>query len=194
MRAVADVPGIKIPKNAHLIREMMAKTLQAHDHAVHFYHLHALDWVDVVNALKVDPKKSSDLQRLVSPSHPMSSPGYFRDIQNRLKKFFDSGHLRPFTNGYWGSKSYALPPEGNLMAATHYLEALDLQKEWVKIHTSVSAPQCQPCRRFLRLKVRQLRRPKRCHSKLYNFQSRHHHCGSTGTGSSGRSHHFRCGR
>ncbi len=135
VRAVEDALGIVIPKNAYLIREIMAKTLQEHDHAVHFYHLHALDWVDVVSALKADPKKTSELQQLVSPSHPMSSPGYFRDIQNRLKKFVESGQLGPFMNGYWGSKAYVLPPEANLMAVTHYLEALDLQKEWVKVHT-----------------------------------------------------------
>lgn len=135
VRAVEDALGITIPKNAYLIREIMAKTLQVHDHAVHFYHLHALDWVDIVSALKADPKKTSELQQLVSPSHPLSSPGYFRDIQNRLKKFVESGQLGPFANGYWGSKAYVLPAEANLMAVTHYLEALDLQKDWVKIHT-----------------------------------------------------------
>ena len=135
VRAVEDALGIEIPKNAYLIREMMAKTLQVHDHAVHFYHLHALDWVDVVSALKADPKQTSALQQMVSPSHPMSSPGYFRDIQKRLKKFVESGQLGPFMNGYWGNKAYVLPPEANLMAVTHYLEALDLQKEWVKVHT-----------------------------------------------------------
>ena len=135
VRAVEDALGITIPKNAYLIREIMAKTLQVHDHAVHFYHLHALDWVDVVSALKADPKKTSELQQMVSPSHPLSSPGYFRDVQNRLKKFVESGQLGPFMNGYWGSKAYVLPPEANLMAVTHYLEALDLQKEWVKVHT-----------------------------------------------------------
>ena len=96
VRAVEDALGIKIPLNAHLIREMMAKTLQVHDHAVHFYHLHALDWVDVVSCLKADPKKTSELQQLVSPAHPLSSPGYFRDVQNRLKKFVESGQLGPF--------------------------------------------------------------------------------------------------
>lgn len=135
VRSVEDALGIRIPPNAHLIREMMAKTLQVHDHAVHFYHLHALDWVDVVSALKADPKRTSELQQQVSPSHPLSSPGYFRDVQNRLKKFFESGQLGPFMNGYWGNPAYQLPPEANLMAVTHYLEALDLQKEWVKIHT-----------------------------------------------------------
>jgi hydrogenase large subunit len=135
VRAVEDALGIRIPLNAHLIREMMAKTLQVHDHAVHFYHLHALDWVDVVSCLQADPKKTSELQQMVSPAHPLSSPGYFRDVQNRLKKFVESGQLGPFANGYWGSKAYVLPPEANLMAVTHYLEALDLQKEWVKVHT-----------------------------------------------------------
>ncbi len=135
VRAVEDALGIQIPKNAHLIREMMAKTLQVHDHAVHFYHLHALDWVDVVSALSADPRATSELQQVVSPSHPLASRGYFRDIQNRLKKFVESGQLGPFMNGYWGNPGYKLPPEANLMAVAHYLEALDLQKEWVKVHT-----------------------------------------------------------
>jgi hydrogenase large subunit len=135
VRAVEDALGIKIPKNAYLIRELMAKTLTVQDHVVHFYHLHALDWVDVVSALKADPKRTSELQQMVSPAHALSSPGYFRDVQSRLKKFVESGQLGPFMNGYWGNPAYKLPPEANLMAVTHYLEALDLQKEWVKIHT-----------------------------------------------------------
>ena len=135
VRAVEDALGITIPKNAHLIREMMAKTLQWHDHVVHFYHLHALDWVNPVNALKADPKATSDLQQMVSPDHPMASAGYFRDIQNRLKKFVESGQLGIFRNGYWTNPAYKLPPEADLMAVTHYLEALDFQKEIVKIHT-----------------------------------------------------------
>ncbi|ASM77620.1 Hydrogenase (acceptor) hydrogenase 2 large subunit [Vitreoscilla filiformis] len=144
VRAVEDALGIQIPKNAHLLRELFDKTLQVHDHVVHFYHLHALDWVDVVSALKADPKKTSELQQLVSPSHGLSSPGYFRDIQNRLKKFVESGQLGPFMNGYWGSKAYVLPAEANLMAVAHYLEALDLQKDWVKIHTIIGGKNPHP--------------------------------------------------
>ena len=87
VRAVEDALNIKVPKNAHLIREIMAKTLQVQDHVVHFYHLHALDWVDILSALKADPKKTSELQQTVSPSHPMSSPGYFRDIQKNHLDF-----------------------------------------------------------------------------------------------------------
>ncbi len=135
VRAVEDALGIEIPKNAHYIREMMAKTLQVHDHVVHFYHLHALDWVNPVNALKADPKATSQLQQSISPRHPLSSPGYFRDIQTRLKAFIESGQLGPFKNGYWDNPAYKLPPEADLMAVAHYLEALDLQKEFVKLHT-----------------------------------------------------------
>lgn len=134
VKAVEDALSIRIPKNAHLIREMMAKVLQVHDHAVHFYHLHALDWVDVISALKADPKATSQLAQSIS-KWPRSSPGYFRDIQNRLKRFVESGQLGPFMNGYWGNPAYKMPPEANLLAVTHYLEALDLQKDWVKIHT-----------------------------------------------------------
>ena len=135
VRAVEDALGIKIPQNANTIRNIMQLNLQIHDHVVHFYHLHALDWVNPVNALKADPKATSELQQMVSPSHPLSSPGYFRDVQNRLKKFVESGQLGLFKNGYWTNPAYKLPPEADLMATTHYLEALDLQKEIVKIHT-----------------------------------------------------------
>jgi hydrogenase large subunit len=135
VRAVEDALGIAIPENANSIRNLMQLNLQVHDHIVHFYHLHALDWVNPVNALKADPKATSELQQAVSPSHPFSSPGYFRDVQNRLKKFVESGQLGLFKNGYWDNPAYKLPPEADLMATTHYLEALDLQKEIVKIHT-----------------------------------------------------------
>jgi hydrogenase large subunit len=134
VRAVEDALGITIPENANSIRNIMQLTLQTHDHLVHFYHLHALDWVDVISALKADPKATSELAQSIS-SWPKSSPGYFHDIQTRLKKFVESGQLGPFANGYWGNPAYKLPPEANLMAVAHYLEALDFQKEIVKIHT-----------------------------------------------------------
>ena len=134
VRAVEDALGIEIPENANSIRNIMQLTLQAHDHLVHFYHLHALDWVDVIASLKADPKITSALAQSIS-SWPMSSPGYFRDIQTRIRRFVESGQLGPFMNGYWGSPAYKLPPEANLMAVAHYLEALDFQKEIVKIHT-----------------------------------------------------------
>ncbi len=133
VRAVEDALGIDIPENANTIRNLMQLNLYIHDHLVHFYHLHALDWVDVISALKADPKATSQLAQSIS-SWPKSSPGYFRDIQNRLKKFVESGQLGPFMNGYWGNPAYKLPPEANLMAVTHYLEALDFQKEIVKVH------------------------------------------------------------
>jgi hydrogenase large subunit len=134
VRAIEDALDIRIPENANSIRNIMQLTLYAHDHLVHFYHLHALDWVDVVAALKADPKATSELAQSIS-DWPLSSPGYFRDVQNRIKRFVESGQLGPFTNGYWGNPAYRLPPEANLLAVTHYLEALDFQKEIVKIHT-----------------------------------------------------------
>ena len=134
VRAVEDAIGIKIPKNANIIRNLMHSTLYAQDHLVHFYHLHALDWVDVVSALKADPKRTSEIQQSIS-DHPNSSPGYFREVQNRLKKFVESGQLGIFANAYWGHPAYKLPPEVNLLATTHYLEALDFQKDIVKIQT-----------------------------------------------------------
>ncbi len=135
VRAVEDALKIDIPENANTIRNIMQLTLQVHDHLVHFYHLHALDWVNPVTALAADPKATSELQKKVSPHHPKSSPGYFRDVQNRLKKFVESGQLGPFKNGYWTNPAYLLPPEANLMAVTHYLEALDFQTHIMRIRT-----------------------------------------------------------
>ncbi len=134
VRAVEDALGIEIPTNANHIRNLMMLAQYTQDHLVHFYHLHALDWVDVVSALSADPKATSALQQSISTWHK-SSPGYFRDVQARIKRFVESGQLGPFSNAYWGSPAYKLPPEANLMAVTHYLEALDFQREIVKIHT-----------------------------------------------------------
>lgn len=134
VRAVEDALGIDIPANANHIRNLMMLAQQTQDHLVHFYHLHALDWVDVVSALSADPRATSTLQQSIS-DWSKSSPGYFRDVQARLKRFVESGQLGPFANAYWGSPAYKLPPEANLMAVTHYLEALDFQREIVKIHT-----------------------------------------------------------
>ena len=135
VRAVEDALKIEIPENANIIRNIMQLTLQVHDHLVHFYHLHALDWVNPVSALQADPNATSELQKKVSPRHPKSSPGYFRDVQNRLKRFVESGQLGPFKNGYWTNPAYLLPPEANLMAVTHYLEALDFQTHIMRIRT-----------------------------------------------------------
>ncbi len=144
VRAVEDALNIDIPENANSIRNIMQLSLQVHDHLVHFYHLHALDWVNPVNALKADPKATSALQQQVSPRHAKSSPGYFRDIQNRLKKFVESGQLGPFKNGYWTNPAYKLPPEADLMAVTHYLEALDFQKEIMTTRTIFGGKDTHP--------------------------------------------------
>jgi len=134
IRSVEDALGIQIPKAANLIRNLMIAQQYAHDHVMHFYHLHALDWVDVVAALKADPKETANIQQSIS-DWPNSSPAYFAEVQKRVQAIVDSGQLSIFANGYWGHPAYKLPPEVNLLAVAHYLEALDWQKDVVKIHT-----------------------------------------------------------
>ena len=104
-----------------------------HDHIVHFYHLHALDWVDIVSALKADPKKTAALADNVSNA-PWGGTVYFKNVQQRLQTFVDSGQLGPFSNAYWGHSAYKLPPEANLMACAHYIEALRLQAKAARMH------------------------------------------------------------
>jgi hydrogenase large subunit len=135
VRAVENALGINVPENAEIVRNIMFLTQYVQDHVIHFYHLHALDWVDVVSALKADPAATASLAQQVSPSWPTSSPGYFRGVAATLKKFVESGQLGIFQNAYWGHPAYKLPPEANLMAVAHYLEALKWQKEIIKIHT-----------------------------------------------------------
>ncbi len=134
VRAVEDALGIQIPPNAEMVRNIMEGSLYMHDHVVHFYHLHALDWVDVVNALQADPAETSAIAQSIS-SWPKSSPGYFSDIKKRITRFVESGQLGIFANGYWGHPQMKLPPAVNLLAVAHYLEALEWQKEIVRVHT-----------------------------------------------------------
>ncbi len=138
IRSVEDaihraVPSYSIPRNAEIIRNLMIGAQYVHDHVMHFYHLHALDWVDVVSALKADPKATSALAQSIS-NYSKSSPGYFADVQKKLKNFVEQGQLGIFANAYWGHPAYKLPPEANLMAVAHYLEALAWQRDVVKLH------------------------------------------------------------
>jgi len=142
-RSVEDALGIAVPPNAELIRNIMFCTQYMQDHVVHFYHLHALDWVDVVSALKADPDATSKLAQSIS-SWPNSSPGYFKELQKKLISFVESGQLGIFANGYWGHKAYKLPAEVNLLGVAHYLEALEWQKEVVKIHTILGGKNPHP--------------------------------------------------
>ena len=138
MRAVENALNITIPDNTRLIRNLITGIQFVQDHVIHFYHLHALDWVDIVSALKADPAKTSSLAQSIS-DWPKSSTDYFRGIQKRLKAFVESGQLGPFANAYWGHPAYKLPPEANLMAVAHYLEALDWQRDVIKIQALLGA-------------------------------------------------------
>jgi hydrogenase large subunit len=134
IRAVEDALKIRIPKTANLMRNLMIAQQYVHDHVMHFYHLHALDWVDVVASLQADPAATASIQQSISP-WPNASPSYFTGVQKKVQAIVDSGQLSIFANAYWGHPAYKLPPEINLLAVAHYLEALDWQKEATKIHT-----------------------------------------------------------
>lgn len=133
VRAVEDAIGAKPPPNARLLRNLIIASQCIQDHVIHFYHLHALDWVDIVSALDADPAATSKLAQSIS-DWPKSSATYFAGIKARVKGLVDRGQLGPFANAYWGHPSYKLPPEANLMAVAHYLEALEWQREFIKMH------------------------------------------------------------
>ena len=133
-RAVEDALDIRIPANANLIRNLVHGMQYVQDHVIHFYHLHALDWVDVVSALSADPAKAARIAQSLSP-WPNNGESHFAAVKNRLRGFVSGGQLGIFTNGYWGHPAYKLPPEVNLIAVSHYLEALDWQRDVIRLHT-----------------------------------------------------------
>ncbi len=133
VRAVEDALGIEVPDNARIIRNIIGATQYVQDHVIHFYHLHALDWVDVTLALKADPAKTSQLAESIS-NWPKSSRAYFKAIQDRVKALVESKQLSLFSSGYWGHPAYHLPPEANLLAVAHYIEALEFQRDFIRIH------------------------------------------------------------
>jgi len=143
VRAVEDALGITIPENARLIRELMSGAQMVQDHVIHFYHLHALDWVDITSALKADPAATSVLAQSIS-DYPKSSAAYFKGVQEKLKAFVGTGQLGIFANGYWGHPAYKLPPEANLMAVSHYLDALDWQRDFIRIHAILGGKNPHP--------------------------------------------------
>ncbi|MBZ5534290.1 MAG: nickel-dependent hydrogenase large subunit [Acidobacteriia bacterium] len=133
VRAVENALGIEVPDNARILRNLISGSQLVQDHVIHFYHLHALDWVDVTLALKADPAKTSALAQSIS-DWPKSSTTYFKGVQDRVKTLVASKQLSLFSSGYWGHPAYQLPPEANLMAVAHYIEALDFQREFIRIH------------------------------------------------------------
>ncbi len=134
VRAVENALGVEVPDNARLLRNIIASSQNVQDHVIHFYHLHALDWVDVTGALKADPAKTSQIAQSIS-DWPKSSAVYFKGVQDRVKALVASGQLSIFTSGYWGHPAYRLPPEVDLLAVAHYLEALEFQREYIRIHS-----------------------------------------------------------
>ncbi len=143
IRSVENALGIKIPENAELIRNLIIGIQNVQDHVIHFYHLHALDWVDIVSGLKADPAKTASLAASIS-DWPLNSPTYFKGVQDKLKAFVAKGRLGPFANAYWGHPAYKLPPEANLMATAHYLEALEWQKDVIKMHAILGSKNPHP--------------------------------------------------
>ena len=141
--SVEDAQGVEIPPNARLIRNLIAGAQHIQDHVIHFYHLHALDWVDVTGALAADPAKTAALAQSIS-DWDRSSADYFAGVQARVKKLVDSGQLSLFASGYWGHPAYNLPPEADLMAVAHYLEALEWQRDVIRVHAVLGGKNPHP--------------------------------------------------
>ena len=132
VRAVEDALGAKVPVNAQYIRNMILSAHSMHDHIVHFYQLSAMDWVDITAALNADPDKAAEMLKGVS-TWGLNSANEFRNVQNKIKSLVEIGQLGIFANGYFGHPAMKLPPEVNLIAVAHYLQALECQRDCNRI-------------------------------------------------------------
>ena len=124
---VEDAYSLEIPKNAEIIRDLIAMALFIQDHVVHFYHLHSLDFVDVTSAINADPKLTSKEAHKYCDKPFRNSHSHYESVITKLQNFIKAGKLGPFSNGYWGHSDYKLTPEQNLVLISHYLEALQFQ-------------------------------------------------------------------
>ena len=144
IEAVEDALGIVPPLNAKLTRSLMNMSLFMHDHVVHFYHLHGLDWVDVVSALDADVAKASK-EAFNYAKYPIATgENELLKVKDRVKEFVARGQLGPFANAYWGHKTYRLTPEQNLILLSHYLKALEVQRELAKLMAMFGGKQPHP--------------------------------------------------
>jgi len=132
IRSVEHALKAAVPMNAHYIRNMIMAQHSLQDHIVHFYHLSALDWVDVLSALKADPKKTAQIAQSIS-DWPGNSETEFKAVKDKLTSFAAGGKLGIFSSGYWGHPAMKLSPEVNLMAVSHYLAALDYQRKAAQV-------------------------------------------------------------
>ena len=126
--AVEDAINAQVPINAKYIRSLILTTLQLHDHIVHFYILHGLDWIDVVSALSADPAKAAVEAMKYSATPMAAGEGDLRAAQEKVQGLVNTGKLGPFANAYWGNKTYKFTPEQNLIGLSHYLKALEIQR------------------------------------------------------------------
>jgi Ni,Fe-hydrogenase I large subunit len=143
VRAVENALGVAIPRNARLVRNILAGSQFVQDHVTSFYHRHAVDWVDVVAATTADPQATSDLARSIG-DRALSGAPYFRSARERWTAFVQSGQPAAFANGYWGNPAYELSPEADLMVAAHYLEALDWRRTMTRLQTFLGGKSPHP--------------------------------------------------
>ncbi|XOB63444.1 nickel-dependent hydrogenase large subunit [Campylobacterota bacterium DY0563] len=144
IEAVENALGIVPPLNAKLTRSLMNQALFMHDHVVHFYHLHGLDWVDVVSALDADPAKAAK-EAFKYTKYPIATgENDLVKVKDRVKAFVEKGELGPFANAYWGHSTFKFSPEQNLIALSHYLKALEVQRTAAQLMAMFGGKQPHP--------------------------------------------------
>ena len=133
--AVENAIGSMPPRQAQAIRDLVIAAAGIQDHVIHFYHLHALDWVNVAGAATADPAKAVAFAEAIGSTWTGNTLQRMTEVRDTVKGIVDSGQLSIFTGGYWDHPDYRLPPEADLMAVSHYLDALEFQRSMIRINT-----------------------------------------------------------
>lgn len=148
IEAVENAFNVQVPANARLMRNLIQGALFMHDHLVHYYHLHSLDWVDVISALDADPHaaatEAAKWANVAGETPWTADAAIFSAMKERLAKFVAKGRLGIFGNGYWGNSSYKLTPAQNLVAITHYFQALEVQRDLGQMMTIIGGKDPHP--------------------------------------------------
>jgi hydrogenase large subunit len=142
VRAVEQALHVRIPTNARILRNLLASTGLVRDHVLSFYQAGLPDWVDAELALTADPAATARLGRSLS-DWPTSTTAAMTAARDRFAAAAASGP-GPFTSPWSGHPAYVLTPEESLLLLAHAVEALDWQRQLMRIHALLGGKDPHP--------------------------------------------------
>jgi hydrogenase large subunit len=128
VRAVEDALKLQIPPNAQCIRNLMLIGHALRDHAMHFYHLSMLDWIDMQQIARANVSQASAMADRISAC-PANLRASMSALQERVRGMHRDGRWGIFGGGYEGHPAMRLRPELDLIIFAHAMYALEFQRK-----------------------------------------------------------------